>query len=295
MKPVLDQTWTRAGMAMLCVMFSSAFHGWAADSASGPAAGTEAKYAGIDFVWCPPGAFAMGAKDTTAALADRFGGLEEWYAQERPQIPVEMKKGFWISKFEVTREQWVRTLSMIPKESGTASEGEGPPMPPDSDSALPMTDASWNDARWLLKALNAMNEGVFRLPGEAEWEYACRAGAQGDFFFEGGIEALSEYAWWAAPSRAAGEEIPQPVGALKPNPWGLYDMLGNVWEWCEDGYRHYGAPAADKEEAVPAIRYRVIRGGAFSSTVQDVRTSSRRSVRAEIRHLAIGLRLVRDP
>lgn len=261
---------------------------------SEPTAGAAAQFAGIDFVWCPPGAFNMGAKDTTGVLAERFGGIEEWYAQERPQLPVDIKKGFWISKNEISKEQWVRILSMIPPD-GSTTEGEGPPMPSDSDNALPMSGASWNDAQLFLKAINAMNEGVFRLPKEAEWEYACRAGTQSDFFFEGSAETLKEYAWWAGPSRASGEDSPQPGGALKPNPWGLFDMLGNVWEWCDDPYQHYSPPAKPSEEVAAFNRYRVVRGGAFSSTIQDVRVSSRRSIRAELRHPSVGLRLVRDP
>src|SRR5262249_4981511 len=154
-------------------------------------------------------------------------------------------KSFEMGKYEVTQEQWQAVMSNNPSHFKGAN--------------LPVDTVSWNDAQEYIKRLNAQNDGyTYRLPTEAEWEYACRAGRMGDY-----TESLDEMAWY---ERNSANET-HPVGQKKANGWGLYDMQGNVSEWCqdwfaEDYYSHSPSidPTGPKTSKDLPMEMRVLRG-----------------------------------
>jgi formylglycine-generating enzyme required for sulfatase activity len=137
----------------------------------------------------------------------------------------------------------------------------------------PVEQVSWHDCQRFIARLNRMSIGHYRLPTEAEWEYCCRAGSQSAFYFGDDEADLDDYAWYEHNS----DGHTHPVGQKKPNAWGLYDMHGNVWEWCQDGMG---------EE-------RIYRGGSWCYFGRYCRSSSRFSITAGLRHAKLGLRLVK--
>ena len=147
---------------------------------------------------------------------------------------------------------------------------------------------SWNDCQEFINKLNAKTSGGYRLPTEAEWEYACRAGTSTAFSF--GDEITPKDAKYAD----SGVFRPMAVGCYKPNAFGLYDMHGNAWEWCEDWYGGYpGWPVEDPKG--PAVgQYRVLRGGSFAVNSSRARSSSRIICAPAIRIHVNGFRLVRE-
>jgi len=157
---------------------------------------------------------------------------------------VTLTKPFYMGKYEVTQEQWEAIMGKSPS---TKIKG----------AKLPVTDVSWEDCQEFIKKLNAKTNGVYRLPTEAEWEYACRAGTATRYPF--GEEVT--------PSDAnfVGSKIGKPVevGMYKPNAFGLYDMYGNVWEWCEDWYGIYPISAVVDPKGPATGTVRVLRGGSF--------------------------------
>ena len=167
----------------------------------------------LDMVWCPPGTFIMGSPhDEPGRFAD-----EE-------QIEVELTRGFWIARTQLTQKVWKEVMGNNPSNFN----GED----------RPVESVSWNDCQDFLKVLNESYpvEGFeFRLPTEAQWEYACRAGTTTAFFFGDDPSQLGDYAWYAENSNWE----THPVAQKLPNPWGLYDMHGNVWERCQDLYGDY--------------------------------------------------------
>ena len=174
------------------------------------------------------------------------------------------------------------------------------------DDDHPVDRIAWDDAMTFCTELSAIPEErqagrVYRLPTEAEWEYACRAGSKLPFSFEGGAPVLGEYAWFFG---NAGNST-HAVGQKKPNAWGLYDMHGNVWEWCGDWYdeRHYSTrrsaegandPAKDAEDPKGPLRnepFRVVRGGSWYDN-PDVCRSANRFKGPSVRFASIGFRVV---
>ncbi|OQB35532.1 MAG: Serine/threonine-protein kinase pkn1 [Candidatus Hydrogenedentes bacterium ADurb.Bin179] len=175
----------------------------------------------LELVWIPPGRFLMGSP-----------GSEEDRDDDETQHQVTIIWGFWLGKYEVTQAQWEKVMGNNP------SEFKG-------NKNLPVESVSWEDCQEFIKRLNAHGEGMFRLPTEAEWEYACRAGSTTAYSFGDASSELYRYANycdransnnlpWQDTAHNDGYDKTAPVGSFKPNPWGLYDMHGNVWEWCQD-------------------------------------------------------------
>ena len=196
---------------------------------------------------------------------------------EKPAHPVRITKGFEIGKYEVTQAQWEAVMESNPSDFKGADR--------------PVEQVSWNDVQEFLANLNGRNDGYrYRLPTEAEWEYAARAGTAGEYY--GSLDAI---AWYG---RNSGDQT-HPVGAKLPNAWGLYDALGNVWEWCQDWHKDDcytefpKSPAVDPRGPTKG-EYRVLRGGSWYKYLWFLRVSSRFRERPSARYRHIGFRCVRE-
>jgi formylglycine-generating enzyme required for sulfatase activity len=236
----------------------------------GPQAGESRTFSGIKMVWCPPGEFMMGSP----ASEEGHGG------DESPLHRVTLTHGFWLGKYEVTQAQWEKVMGTNP------SYFKG-------DLNLPVDSVSWNDCQEFIKKLNAQGEGSFRLPSEAEWEYACRAGVRTRYSFGDSNSQLDDYAWFYDNSGSG----THPVGKKKPSAWGLYDMHGNVWEWCQDWFHssYTGAPTDGSAWESPESYSRVLRGGSWNVLPGACRAAYRSYSNPDIRLDSIGFRLLRTP
>jgi formylglycine-generating enzyme required for sulfatase activity len=155
----------------------------------------------------------------------------------------------------------------------------------------PVDTVSWFDAQAFIAQLNKV-EGrkKYRLPTEAEWEYACRAGSTTRFCFGNYSPELEEYAWYIANS----ERTTHPVGQKRPNAWGLYDMHGNVWEWCQDWSGDYPEGPISDPTGAASGQARVLRGGTWLSDTDYLRSAGRVGFSPDFRYHLIGFRLARD-
>jgi formylglycine-generating enzyme required for sulfatase activity len=182
-----------------------------------------------------------------------------------------------LGKYEVTQAQWEAVMGYNP----SAWRGQ---------RNLPVEQVSWEDAQEFLRRLNT-EEGVarYRLPTEAEWEYAARAGTTTAYSFGSDVSRLDEYAWYGG--NAA--HTSHPVGQLKPNAWGLHDMHGNVWEWVHDWYATYPTGAVTDPQGPASGVSRVFRGGGRSNVAWRCRSSSRGYRPPESRLDAVGFRVLR--
>lgn len=195
---------------------------------------------------------------------------------EGPVHTVIISDEFYLGKYEVTQAQWEALMDDNP------STRIGP--------NLPVNRVSWEDAQEFLQRLNGVhNDGRYRLPTEAEWEHACRAGTSTVTWFgnDRDIETLKRYAWFRENSDM---EI-QPVGQKPPNPWGLYDLYGNVWEWCQDWFGPYN-PSAKMNPTGPSDgEEKVIRGASWRARPEYIRSADRGKVRPDIRYHTGGFRV----
>lgn len=222
----------------------------------------------IAFCKIPAGEFAMGSP------ADEKGRNEN----EGPQHTVKIPKPFWVSKFEVTQAQWKAVMGSNPSNF----QGDN----------LPVEKVFWNDCQEFVKKLNSLRLGTYRLPAEAEWEYACRGKTDTRYYWskDDDLSNIGNYAWYSA----NGEKQTHEVGKKLPNGFGLYDMSGNVWEWCQDNYGAY--PDGKQNGAAGSAngtKY-IIRGGAFDNGPAGCRSAVRVEQGAEIRGSVIGFRLVME-
>jgi formylglycine-generating enzyme required for sulfatase activity len=156
----------------------------------------------------------------------------------------------------------------------------------------PVEQVSWHDAQKLIKKLNGMEKtNKYRLPTEAEWEYACRAGTTKRFCFGDDEADLKEYAWYDKYSQAK----THPVGQLKPNAWGIYDMHGNAWEWCQDRYGEYSSEPDPDPKGPSFGEHRVVRGGSWTFNASSARVSGiRYKLTPDTRRSDTGFRVARD-
>ena len=177
-------------------------------------------------------------------------GSEDGNDNERPVHEVTITKDYWMQTTEVTQEQWMAVLGTNPSHF----KGE----------KLPVDQVKWGDAHEFLEKLNEKVKGQFNgkkagLPTEAEWEYACRAGEKGKWCFGDDEGKLGDYAWYGNNS----ERKTHPVGQKKANAWGLYDMHGNMLEWCEDGYGPYKKDAGIDPTGTGKGKPWCLRGGCW--------------------------------
>jgi formylglycine-generating enzyme required for sulfatase activity len=221
---------------------------------------------GMEFVLIPGGEFEMGSSSYETDRND-----------EGPVHEVKIGE-VYLGKYEVTQEQWVSVMGSNPSRFS-------------SNSNNPVESVSWNDALIFIRKLNEI-EGTdrYRLPSEAEWEYACRAGTSTSYSFGDDASELKEYAWF--------EDVngTHEVGTKKPNPWGLYDMHGNVDEWVQDVYHdsYINAPENDSSWEDVDSSYRVNRGGSWSLGGERCRCASRDSCDAGSVFDGLGFRLLAE-
>jgi len=237
-----------------------------------PAPGEEHIFQGISFAWIPEGRMAFGTD--LPALPGAFPGLrEEWVGDEAGRPPYN-GGGFWMSRTEVTRGDWKRIMGTEPwRERGGDERG---------DDSLPVTWVTLEEAKAFAKALGETEGMIFRLPSEAEWEYACRAGAVTIFYFGDAPEQLVEHAWFRGNTP---DGMPRSVAGLQPNAWGLFDMLGNVWEWCDTAYEADGGKSGNSAPVV-------IKGGAANQLALFCRPGTRLGRLAGQPSPRVGFRIV---
>jgi formylglycine-generating enzyme required for sulfatase activity len=225
---------------------------------------------GIAFILIPAGTFQMGS--------------EHGNDDEKPVHTVRLSRPFYLGIYPVTQRQWEAVMGSNP------SHFQGP--------EHPVEQVSWDKVQEFIRSLNT-HEGraLYRLPTEAEWEYAARAGATGAYCFGDNVIQLSQYAWDADNAKGT----THPVGQLQPNSWGLYDMHGNVCEWVQDWYgsQEYVKKAATGTAVVapagPAAGlHRVFRGGSWGNTARDCRSAARGGYAPGVRGGHLGFRLLRE-
>jgi formylglycine-generating enzyme required for sulfatase activity len=273
-------------MILLCAFFGADYHygflGLFSESVNQSdvflnayGAGTSKTVSGIEFVWIPSGSFTMGSPSGEVSRGD----------DEGPQHKATFSKGFWMGKYEVTQSQWQSVMGSNPSKF--------------SGSNKPVEQVSWDDCQSFLSKINSgSGSGSFSLPTEAQWEYACRAGTTTPFSYGGNI-TTSQVNYngnfpYNGASKGTYREKVTAVGSFSPNRWGLYDMHGNVYEWCGDK-RHdnyAGAPGDGSCWNTGTSSYRVFRGGGWISHAQLCRSASRFRGPTDLRSSYLGLRLV---
>lgn len=213
---------------------------------------------GIKLKWIEPGEFMMGSDKND---------------NEKPVHKVKLTKGFYIGIYEVTQEQYEQVIGKNPSRFKGADH--------------PVVSVSWNNAVEFCKKLSEKEGKTYRLPTEAEWEYACRAGSTTEYYW--GNRFDGKYAWYRDNSGGKTNKI----GTREPNKWGLYDMSGNVWEWCQDWYKS-GYPTGEQVDPKgPAgSNSRVFRGGSYEEDAISFRSSSRLDNRPDMRIGCVGFRVV---
>ena len=212
----------------------------------------------MEMIWCEPGNFLMGSPLTEVGRFD-----------DEPIHPVTLTKGFWLGKYEVTQAQWESVMG----ENRSRFKGQN----------RPVDSVSWEDCQKFIRKVNVALGGVARLPTEAEWEYACRAGSGAAISGNG---HLDDMAWY---DRNSGSQTHE-VGKNQTNAWGFYDMHGNVLEWCNDWFSKTVEVSIDPQ-GPPSGSFRVLRGGCWFFYERDCRSAYRLKREPSIRNCIYGFRL----
>ena len=229
----------------------------------------------MEMVLIEPGSFRMGSS------ASEVGHNSD----ESPLRTVTISKGFYLGKYEVTQAQWESVIGTSPWFGQSYVQ---------SNLAHPAVYISWEDAQEFIHQLNvAAGDSLYRLPTEAEWEYACRAGTNTPWSFGDDESQLGEYAWYKGNTSNVNEVYAHAVGTKLPNPWGLHDMHGNVYEWVQDWYGNYSSDVQVDPTGPASGSYRVSRGGGFINGARYTRSPFRFSSTPSYRSGYIGVRLLR--
>jgi formylglycine-generating enzyme required for sulfatase activity len=223
---------------------------------------------GMKLVWIPRGEFEMGS--------------DHGEPSEQPVHTVKITNGYYMGIYEVTQEQYQKVMSTNP------SEFKG-------DDNLPVDTVSWDDSVEFCKNLSQKEGKTYRLPTEAEWEYACRAGTTSKYSFGDSESQLVDYAWYDQNS----DEKTHPVGTLKPNAWGLYDMHGNLAEWCLDYADWYSMEPTENplKESYGKHRwgkFHINRGGCWLCSATTCSSANRAIHDPDYRDYLYGFRVVLD-
>ena len=227
------------------------------------------------FVLIPAGTFTMGSPTDEPGRS----------ANEGPQHDVTITQPFYLQQTEVTQAQWEAVMGSNPSYFFDCP-------------ACPVETVSWNDVQEFVAKMNARGEGTYSLPTEAQWEYAARAGTTTPLYngeiteLECGYEPnLDQIGWYCS-----GFET-HPAAQKAPNAWGLYDMSGNVYEWCSDWYAedYYSVSPAEDPQGPSTGSYRVFRGGGWHSLAQNCRSAHRFNLTMDSRYFNVGFRLVHYP
>lgn len=251
----------KSRMALAVGMALSILSGGALADGTDKYAGQTVRIYGMEFVWIPAGSFVMGSP------ASELGRNPE---TER-QRTVEIARGFFMGKYEITQSQWMSVMGTLPSCN---RPGEN----------LPVHNVSWNECQTFLERLSAKWGVQYRLPSEAEWEYACRAGTTTAFSFGERTNTLSAY---CMPETGEKRPSPIPVGRLLANPWGLHDIHGNVAEWCQDT-----TPYRATTPEMRTLAY--FRGGSWLRPPEESRSAARAAYYVDDPFCSAGLRICFD-
>jgi formylglycine-generating enzyme required for sulfatase activity len=229
----------------------------------------------LEMVKIPAGSFLMGTEEgEVIRLCKEYE--TDWFKREMPQHLVNLQE-FYLGKYPITQEQYQAIMGKNPSNFKNNPKN-------------PVEQVSWNDAQEFCQKLSDKTKKNYRLPSEAEWEYACRAGTQTRYYFGDDEKLLWEYAWY---NENSGGKT-HPVGQKKPNNWGLFDMHGNVWEWCEDGwhdnYKNSPKNGTAWNDNHSQTKARVTRGGSWFYDPRDCRSAYRGHF--DNRYFNLGFRVV---
>ncbi len=232
---------------------------------------------GMEFVFIPSGTF------TIEIVSDKANTVNTVTSHQ-----VTLTRGFYMQKTEVTQELWKRVM------------GKNPSFFKECGDDCPVEQISWNEVQQFIKRLNQMEStDKYSLPTEAEWEYACRAGKGTPFAF-GDCLTTSDANYngdfpFTSCEKGLYRGSPIRTGLLSPNVWGLHDMHGNVWEWCQDWLGDYSSDAVSDPLGTPSGSLRVIRGGGWNSYAKACRSDNRSGIDPAKKFANLGFRVVRQP
>jgi sulfatase modifying factor 1 len=226
---------------------------------------------GMKLIWIPANEFDMGSSESET--------------DEKPIHRVRISKGFWIGSTEVTQGQYKAIMEDEPWS------GEKYVQVSDLNPAVYV---SWENAVEFCRRLSQKENRIYRLPTEAEWEYACRANSETRFSFGDNEKYLGEYAWYQDNTWEIDQKYARQVGQKYPNAFGLYDMHGNAWEWCSDWYdeKFYSESQKTDPQGPGSGRFRVIRGGSWHFTPWRCRSAARSGQLPYVKFMSFGFRVV---
>jgi formylglycine-generating enzyme required for sulfatase activity len=263
---------------------------------------------GMKFRLIHPGTFMMGNEGSVEELIEQFPEMKnwnrEWITRSDPSHSVRMSKGYYLGKYAVTVGDFKRFVNKVGYETEGERDGKGAygwtgkewkqdakitwRNPGFAQTAQdPVVCVSWNDAESYCQWLSEVEGKSYRLPTESEWEYACRAGSKTAYCFGEERASLGEYAWYG---KISGTKT-HPVGQKAANAWGLYDMHGNVWEWCSDWQGDYPSGSVTDPTGASTGSYRVNRGGGWSNGAALCRSAYRSRDDPSDRGFNLGFRL----